>query len=81
MLRALNGNPPEFGEFVDHRLAAEAAMTAGLHTAKGYLRLVGDRRPVDMADAGLNSLADGTRALQTTIAPCHARIGTTLVRS
>ena len=55
MLRPLDRDPPEVGEFVDHGFAAKAAVTAGLHAAERDLRVVGDGCIVDMANSALNS--------------------------
>jgi len=50
----LNRNPPQFGEFSHARLSAEAPIPTRLYPAKRHLRLVVDRRAVDMADTGLD---------------------------
>ena len=56
LARVFDGDPSQSGEFGDAGLAAEAR---GLDTAEGHLRLVGDGRAVDVADAALDAVCGG----------------------
>ena len=53
-----DGDPAQFGEGLDPGLAAEAAVARGAGSAERHLRLVGDGRAVDVADAGLDAPRD-----------------------
>src|SRR5690606_35093848 len=56
--RGLHGDPAQFGELVDARLAAEAPDAAALDAAERHLRLVVDRRAVDVTDPRLDAARD-----------------------
>src|SRR2546421_5774672 len=55
---ALDGDPPQLGELVDHRLTAEASPARVLDPAERHLRLVADRLVVDVDDARLEPLRE-----------------------
>src|SRR5688572_6920893 len=57
----LNGDPTLVGEFRDGGFPTEAPIARGLHTAKGHLRFVVHRRPIDVTDSGLNALRHSHR--------------------
>src|ERR1700759_5136843 len=63
VLRPLDRDPAQFGDLVDHGVAAETAIAAGLGAAERHLRLVSDGRAVDMADPGLDPAGDCHRPL------------------
>src|SRR6185437_9730078 len=54
--RRLDRDPTQLGELVDPGLAAEAAVAGRFHAAEGHLRLIVDRRTVDVADPRLDAL-------------------------
>src|ERR1019366_6107974 len=51
----LNRDPAGFGELLDGRLAAKAAIAGGLHAAEGHLCLIMYRRAVDVTDAAVDA--------------------------
>src|SRR3982750_3852337 len=55
---ALNRDPAQLGELVQHRLAPEPSPARVLHAAERHLRLVADRLVVDVDDAGLEPLRE-----------------------
>src|ERR1700730_17072232 len=59
----LNGDPPEFGEFLEGRTRAEPPAT---YTPEWHPRLVVHGRPIDVADAGFDPLGQFKRV-------CHIR--------
>ena len=63
LLRILDGDPSEVGKFGDRRLTAEPSIAAGAHAAERHLRLVVHRRPIDMANAGINFTRNLERAV------------------
>src|SRR4051812_10957314 len=55
---ALDGDPAELGELVDHRLPAETSPPGVLDAAERHLRLVADGLVVDVDDARLEQLRE-----------------------
>lgn len=58
----LNSDPAQLCKFVDRRLPAEAAVTAGLHTTKGICVSSCTVGLVYLTNAGLNLPGNGQRA-------------------
>src|SRR4029077_16942606 len=63
---SLNGDPPEFGEFLEGRTRAEPPEAAVTYTPEWHPRLVVHGRPIDVADAGFDPLGQFKRG-------CHIR--------
>ncbi|MNG36079.1 hypothetical protein D3C84_1229950 [compost metagenome] len=51
---------------LNRRTPAKAAITAGLHPAKGHVRLIVNGRSIDVADARFHTLGQRQRARRVT---------------
>lgn len=63
LVRILDGDPAQVGEFRDRCLATKAAKARISDTAKRHLRFVRHGRAVDMADAAFDLVCGRKRAL------------------